>query len=269
LQTPAGSFPPAPSPKRRIAIVLLQDESGFAANSFGSADGLGGRAGNLLAFHLGKSGEFIVLHGRDGNPRAANALISGSVVEFDARIDSADTGGYPAGIRKARAKVAIRMVDPANGAILFSDSGEAETRKAPRPGMDADGSRLGEHGPEAALQDQALEVAIVKLASRLAASLRARPWRASILEVARGKVVIAAGSRAGIRSGQELRIVRPGRQVKEPTSGVVLELPGEEVGRIKVISQFGTGEWDEGSVCEVLSGNGFARTDYVSLEEGL
>jgi curli biogenesis system outer membrane secretion channel CsgG len=269
LETPAGTFPPVPSPKRRIAIVLLQDEAGFASDAFGNADDLGRRAGGLLAFHLGKSGEFIVHHGRDADPGAANALISGSVVEFDARIDSSDTGGYPAGIRKARAKVAIRMVDPANGAILFSDSGEAETRKAPRPET-APGERLGgDRGTEAALQDQALEVAIVKLASRLAASLRARPWRASILEVAQGKVVIAAGSRAGIRSGQELRIVRPGRQVKEPTSGVVLELPGEEVGRIKVISQFGSGEWDEGSVCEVLSGKGFARTDYVSLEEGL
>ncbi|MDQ3001658.1 MAG: CsgG/HfaB family protein [Fibrobacterota bacterium] len=249
-----GASPSCPVPKRRIAIILLKDESGFAANAFGKVNDLGRQAGDLLALHLGKSGEFIVLHGRDRvPPQAAYALISGSVVELDARIDSSEAGEYPAGIRKAHAKVAINMVDPVNGAILFSDSDEADTRKAPLPDT-ASG---------------ALEVAIVKLAARLAATLRSRPWRARILEVSQGKVVIGAGTRAGIMPGQELRIVRPGRQVKEPTSGVILELPGEEVGRIKVVSQFGTGEWDEGSECTILSGKGFARTDYVSLEEGL
>lgn len=254
LNHPPASSPPGPAPKRRIAIVLLGDQSGFASDALGNVDDLGREAGDLLAFHLGKSGEFIVLYcGERAPPQSANAHISGSVVEFDARIDSSEAGEYPAGIHKAHAKVTLRMVDPANGAILFSDSGEAETRKAPL--LDTTSG--------------ALEVAIVKLTARLAASLRTRPWRASIMEAAQGKVVIAAGNRAGILPGQELRIIRPGRQVKEPTSGVVLELPGEEVGRIQVVSQFGTGEWDEGSVCRVLSGNGFARTDYVSLVEGL
>jgi hypothetical protein len=104
---------------------------------------------------------------------------------------------------------------------------------------------------------------------KMAASLRDQPWRAGIVEVGNGKLVIAAGARAGLKPGQELRIVRQGRRVREPSSGIVVELPGDDVGRIRIVSQFGTDDADEGSVCDILSGENITRADRVELDEGM
>jgi hypothetical protein len=238
----------------------------------------GSLAGLLLAHRLSESGEFLVLKrgqlgdmdrneglpGREPEVIGITAFIHGSVKALSVSADSepgepgADGG---TGRRWARALLAVRLDDPLTGAVLFSDSAEGVSAMQT-------GGLIGFHQGRAdtALPELALAAALGKLVDRMSAALRAQPWRAGILEAGPHKVVIAAGARAGLRPGQELRIVRQGRRVKEPASGIVLELPGRVVGRVRVLSQFGSGDLDEGSVCALLEGKDITVADRVELD---
>ncbi len=273
--TVAASSPP----KRRVALVRCEDRSGFPAHGLGAGEAPEGLAGNLLLAGLIAGGECIVLkrgglgdmdrvageQGREPEVIGVTAFIYGTVDKLSLRVDAPEVGSSAAVPRSAHAKVSVRMVDPLTGVTFFSESGEAESVPAPTrlfgflTAADADST----------LPERALRAAVDKLVGSMAASLRGQPWRAGILEAGPGKIVIAAGARAGLRPGQELRIVRPGMRIKDPASGVLIELPGEAVGRIKVVSQFGTGELDEGSVCSLIQGSGITKADRVELDEGL
>jgi curli biogenesis system outer membrane secretion channel CsgG len=268
---------PFTSPKRRVALVRFEDHSGFPAVALRNGEDAGSLAGLLLAERLSQSGEFLVLKrgqlgdmdrgeglpGREPEVIGVSAFIHGSVKGLRVVADSLPgENGKPAW-RSARASLAVRLADPLTGAIFFADSAEGVSAMQ-------SGGLIGFHQGRAdtALPELALAAAIGKLADRVAASLRAQPWRAGILEAGPDKVIIAAGARAGIKPGQELRIVRQGRRVKEPSSGIVLELPGRVVGRVRVLSQFGSGDLDEGSVCALLEGKDITVADRVELDEG-
>lgn len=277
---PEGS-PPATHTdlKRRIALVRVEDHSAFPDHGLGAGEDPEGVAGALLIAGMAAGGECVVLksgqlgdmdrvagvQGREPEVIGVTAFLYGSVDKLGILYDAPDVGASLTIPRLAHAKVTVRMVDPLTGVTFFSESGEADAIPEPprffRTGPAAD--------PDSSLPKRALRAAVDKLVASMAVSLRAQPWRAGILDVAEGKVVIAAGARAGLRPGRELRIVRPGKRLREPTSGVLIELPGEEVGRIKVVSQFGTGELDEGSVCALLRGNGITKADRVErIEDG-
>jgi hypothetical protein len=248
--------------KRRIALVRVEDHSAFREHG-GHGQGLGAGedpaalAGALLVAGMAAGGECIVLksgqlgdmdrvagvQGREPEVIGVTAFLYGSVDKLN----------------MAHAKVSVRMVDPLTGAAFFFESGEADAAAEPSGFLRAAPAA----DPDSSPPKRALRAAVDKLVASMSVSLRARPWRAGILKAADGKVVIAAGARAGLRPGRELRVVRPGKRLREPTSGVVIELPGEEVGRIKVLSQFGTGELDEGSVCVLLKGSGITQGDWV------
>ncbi|MDB5105977.1 MAG: curli production assembly protein CsgG [Fibrobacteres bacterium] len=284
-----AASPAAKGPKRRVAIVRVEDVSGYGSGQIRMPEDPGILAGDMLFFHLARSGEFMVL-GRGGRDPAgagtapgdsesgftgANALVYGTVLEYG--IDAgALIPGEPAGKLAAHAKVAVRMMDPLTGMAFYSDTVEADAAQAQGPGSDAGTTRIFRRSSRSAnaidgasLKDRALNAAIASLASDMAASLRSHPWRAGILDVAPGNVVISAGARAGLRPGQELRLIRPGRRFREPSSGVFLELPGDEVGRIKVLTQYGTGNFDDVSVCAIVRGDSITRADRVELGEGL
>jgi hypothetical protein len=263
----------ASEPKRRIAIVRVEDRSGFPARSLGGEDA-GSLAAAMLADALAERGGITVLKrgqlgdmdsgagrpGRDPEVIGVNAFIYLTVTRLAVQRDSAKDSLSRPLVRSARAAVAARLIDPLIGSAFFSGSREAVCLPRAHP-------LFGASRSDSLLPKLALLAAVDSLAGRMAASLASQPWRAGILDVAPGKVVIAAGARAGLRSGQELRIVRQGKRIKEPSSGVVIELPGEAVGRVRVVSQFGSGDLDEGSVCALLEGTGITRADRVELEE--
>jgi hypothetical protein len=262
--------------KRRIALVRVEDRSAFPDHGLGAGEEPSDVAAALVVAGMAAGGECVVLksgqlgdmdrvagvQGREPEVIGVTAFLYGSVEKLSILYDAPDVGASLAIPRLAHAKVSMRMVDPLTGVVFFSESGEAEAVPEPprffRSGPSSD--------PDSTLPKRALRAAVDKLVASMTVSLRAQTWRAGILDVSEGKVVIAAGARAGLRPGRELRVVRPGKRLREPTSGVVIELPGEQVGRIKVVSQFGTGELDEGSVCALLSGTGITKADRVEAD---
>ena len=79
---------------------------------------------------------------------------------------------------------------------------------------------------------------------------------------------IGAGKSSGVKVGDILVVNKPGKQVKNPTTGAMIQLPGTPVGKVQVVSQFGNSPVEEGSICTVLSKTEEILKEYEIVAEG-
>jgi curli biogenesis system outer membrane secretion channel CsgG len=284
-QTPVGQItqaaPPAaelqkPGLKHRIAIASFEDKTGYGNNLFGATDDLGTQSSDILASHLIKTGDFVVLEreklgnlksendlqGKESNIAGCTALIFGSVTEFGTKTEHQDAGLSKSKVQTAHAKVTIRMVDPSTGQAFFSEFGEADAKNETNQVLGFGGSA----GYDATLTDKALNAAITKLVGNILNNLRSRQWKAPVLDIEAGQVFIGAGSRTGVKVGQALLVMKPGKKIKNPATGVMMELPGSQIGKIQVVSLFGDSDLNEGAICSVQQGQGITKDCYVISE---
>ena len=85
-----------------------------------------------------------------------------------------------------------------------------------------------------------------------------RPWKAYFLTVDDGSIFISGGQSQGINVGNTFIVKEKGKSVKNPQTGMMMELPGKAVGKIKVllsggdmpINEFSVVEFTEGSIDE-------------------
>lgn len=273
----AGSAGPAlgAGPKHRIAIASFEDKSGYGSNLFGTLDDLGTQAADILASHLTKTGQFVVLEreklgdlrnenqlqGKADNFAGVTALIFGSVTEFGTKTEHMDKGLAQSKAQVAHAKVTIRLVDPHTGQSFYAEFGEADARKESNQVLGFGASS----GYDATLTDKALNGAITKLTGNILSTLKGRTWIAPILEVQEGQVFVGAGTRSNLKVGQTLAVMRPGKTVKNPGTGALMELPGTRTATLKVVSQFGDSDLSEGSVCSVVEGSDIKKEYHVTL----
>ncbi len=261
--------------KRRIAIAKFEDKSGYGKNLFGVIDDIGTQSSDILASHLIKTGEFIILERENidalnkenalQNESAAymnaNALIFGSVTEFGTKTEYEDHGLSKSKVQTAHAKVTVRLVDPKTGVAFYSEFGEARAQKEVSQVLGFGSSA----GYDATLTDKALNGSIVKLVGNILSNLRNRPWTTSVLDVQEGNVFIGAGKKSGLTIGDILIVKAPGKRIKNKKTGAYIELPGKEVGTIKVISQFGDTDVNEGSICSIIFNTGIKAEHNVEL----
>jgi len=248
--------------KHRLAVAKFEDKSGYGSNLFGQTNDVGAQASDILASHLAKTGEFVVLE-RQNLPDlekedalqnkasqlvGVSALIYGAVTELGTKTEWTDAGVSQTKIQTAHAKVTIRLVDPVTGVVLYSEFGEANARKESTQTMGF-GSKASY---DATLVDEALNGAIAKLTGNVLNNLRNLPWKAPVVEVAEGQVFIGAGKSTGLKIGNVLTVEKPGKQVPNPMTGAMMTLPGTTIGHVEVVSFFGNNEVDEGAVCRVV-----------------
>lgn len=266
----------AEGPKHRIAIASFEDKSGYGSNLFGTMDDLGTQASDILASHLIKTGQFVILEreklgdlknenqlqGKADSFVGVTALVFGSVTEFGTKTEHMDKGLAKSKMQTAHAKVTIRLVDPATGESFFAEFGEADAQKESNQVLGFGASS----GYDATLTDRALNGAIAKLTGNILGTLKGRPWSAPILDVQEGQVFVGAGTRSNLKVGQTLAVMKPGKKIKNPTTGALVELPGTRTARLKVVSQFGDSDLSEGSVCSVVDGSDIQKDYHVILE---
>jgi curli biogenesis system outer membrane secretion channel CsgG len=266
----------ASGPKHRIAIASFEDKSGYGSNFFGVIDDLGTQASDILASHLTQSGQFVVLEraklndlknenqlqGKENGFVGVTALIFGSVTEFGTKTELMDQGLAKSKVQVAHAKVTIRLVDPSTGQSFYAEFGEADARKETSQVLGFGSSA----GYDATLSDKALNGAVTKLVGNILKTLKGRPWEAPILDIQDGQIFVGAGSRANLKVGQTLAVMKPGKKVKNPSSGALVALPSTRVAGLKVVSQFGDNELSEGSICQLVDGADVKPEYYVTLE---
>jgi curli biogenesis system outer membrane secretion channel CsgG len=252
--------------KRKVAIARFSNETTHG-NSFlldSHNDRVGKQAMDILASRLTETGKFIMLERSDldkinkeknlshlsDKVIGANYLIIGSVSQFG-RESSSEIGIFSRNRKQiARATVNIRLVDVKTGQIVFSQegSGKAESEANSIFGV---GDKSGYNS---SLDDQALSAAISKVISNLIENLMNTPWHSYLLGEQNNLYIMAGGKSQGIQIGDTFAVTTQGKRVKNPQTGMNIQLPGNKIATIKVVSSTGTGE-NEVSFCSLDSGS--------------
>jgi curli biogenesis system outer membrane secretion channel CsgG len=265
--------------KRKVAIARFSNETKHG-NSFlldKNNDRIGKQASDILAARLTESGKFLMFERQDlsiikaeqdlanidTKTVGADFLIIGSVSEFG-RTTTSEVGIFSRNKKqKANATVNVRLVDVTTGQIIFSQEGSGEAL--------SEANRVfgvGETaGYNSKLDDKALSAAISKLVSNLIENLLDRPWVAYILDAQGNQIIVSGGKSQGLKLGDELKVLKRGRIVKNPQTGLEIELPREDVAKLKVISFTGSGN-NEVSICNLSSGSITGiKTDQLIVQE--
>ena len=250
--------------KRKVAIARFSNESKYGKGIFYNKekDPLGKQTMDILSSKLGSTGKFILLERSDINLVEgendfskinvnADYLIIGSLSEFGRNVTS-DVGVFSRSKKqKAYAKVNIRLVEVKTGMIVFSEEGAGEAFLEENSTMGG-GSRAGH---DSSINDKAIDAAISKLVNNLVEKLTDKPWRSFILSESDGTYIISGGESQGLKVGDIFNVLIKGKEVKNPQTGMLIELPGKQIGKVKILSSLGDTIESEVSICSLVSGN--------------
>ncbi|HBG64933.1 MAG TPA: penicillin-binding protein activator LpoB [Treponema sp.] len=255
--------------KRKVAIARFSNETEYAKGAFydKNNDPLGKQALDILSTRLASSGKFILLERADADAIqkeleysgrtdtaqkvGADYLIIGSVTEFG-RKNTGETGVFSQTKRQTvQAGVSIRLVDVSTGEVIYAEEGkgEAETEATTVLGYGA------QAGYDATLSDKAISAAISQLVDNVINNCMDRPWKSYILSADDGMLIMAGGAKQGVKPGDVYGVYERGRQVKNPQTGMMIEIPGKKVGEVSVISTGGSSVSDEFAIISVASGS--------------
>lgn len=254
--------------KRKVAIVRFGNEAQYGKSAlFGTNNTYNAekQATDILSAKLTQSGKFILLersdldkinkeiqtHNLESLNIGADYLIVGSVSEFG-RKNISDTGVFSRSkIQIAYAKVNVRLIEVKTGQIIFAQEGTGEAKSEAGTAFG-----VGKHvGYDSTLNDKAISTAISSLVDGIMRNLLNKPWKSFILSKERGSVLIAGGERQGLKIGDVFSVYKKGKNIKNPQTGMMIELPGTKIASIRVVSQFGSTYTDEGSVCQIIEGS--------------
>ena len=98
-----------------------------------------------------------------------------------------------------------------------------------------------------------------------------KPWKSYFLAYEEDAIIIAGGNSQGIEPGMQFVVKTIGKQVKNPQTGIMVSLPGKEIGTIEVLSTGGDTPETEYAIVRMVSGeiDGNNLSDYVIEELGL
>ena len=254
--------------KRKVAIARFSNETEYAKGAFYDKenDPLGKQAVDILSTKLTSSGKFILLERADADliekelkysglsesaqKVGADYLIIGSVTQFG-RKNTGETGVFTQTKRQiVQAGVSVRLVDVSTGEIIYAEEGlgEAETEASTVLGFG------GQAGYDATLSDKAISSAISQLVENVINKCMDNPWKSYILSYDADGMVIAGGAKQGVKPGNVFQVYQRGKKVKNPQTGMEMELPGKQIGSVTVISTGGSTVTNEYSFVQYSGG---------------
>jgi curli biogenesis system outer membrane secretion channel CsgG len=252
--------------KRKVAIARFTNETKHG-NSFlldKNDDKIGKQAMDILSARLTQTGQFLMFERADlgkieteqniakvnTDIIGADYLIIGSVSEFGRKATS-EVGIFSRNLKQeANATVNIRLIDVTTGQIVFSQEGSGSSMSEANRVFGV-GERAGYNS---SIDDKALSAAISKLVSNLVENLMDKPWVAYILDQQNGQVIVTGGKSQGLKIGDKLKAMKRGRIVKNPQTGIKIELPRTEAAKLTVAAFSGDGN-NEISICTITGGS--------------
>lgn len=237
--------------KRKVAIGRFSNETQYAKGIFYDKenDPMGKQALDILSSKLASSGKFILLERSDlsslleecqknGNGSAtigADYMIIGSITEFG-RKNTGKNGVFSSQkTQTVEAAVAIRLVDVSTGLIIYSDEAKGSAELTTKTTMGVGGSASF----DATLSDKAISEAIGQLVENIINKCTNNPWKTYVISSDSDGTLIAGGKSQGVKEGMTFAIKTKGKKVKNPQTGIMINLPGKQVGTATVISTGG------------------------------
>ena len=244
--------------KRKVAIGRFSNETQYGKGLFYDRDNdpMQKQATDFLMAKLSQSGKFILLERSDldalvaekgdgMNKINADYLIVGSITKYGRKTEGQQKIISSTKTQTVEAGVSIRIVDAATSLVIYSEEAEgyAETTSKEVLGVG------GEAGFDATLSDKAISAAISQLVENIIKKCTDQPWKSYILAVDEGNYIISGGASQGLMPGDVFNVYSRGKKVKNPQSGIDVELPGKKIGTVKVEMSMGDTPETEISFC--------------------
>ncbi len=237
--------------KRKVAIGRFTNETQYAKGIFYDKenDPMGKQALDILSSKLASSGKFILLERSDLNTLleecqkggggastiGADYMIIGSITEFG-RKNTGKNGVFSSQkTQTVEAAVAIRLVDVSTGLIIYSDEGKGSAELTTKTTMGVGGSASF----DATLSDKAISEAIGQLVENIINKCTNTPWKTYLISCDADGTIIAGGQSQGIKEGMTFALRTKGKKVKNPQTGIMINLPGKQVGTATVLATGG------------------------------
>ncbi len=237
--------------KRKVAIGRFSNETQYAKGIFYDKenDPMGKQALDILSSKLAASGKFLLLErsdlatlleeaqkGDNGlSTIGADYMIIGSITEFGRK--NVGKNGVFTNVKTqiVEAAVAIRLVDVSTGLIIYSDEGKGSAEITTKTTMGVG----GQASYDATLSDKAISEAINQLVENIINKCTDKPWRTYFLSYDNDAQLIAGGASQGIKEGDVFAVKTKGKKVKNPQTGMMIELPGKQIGTVSVSATSG------------------------------
>jgi len=233
---------------------------------------MGKQALDILSAKLAASGKFLLMERSDLaqlleeakksesglQTIGADYMIIGSITEFGRKNTGKEGVFTSTKMQTVEAAVAIRLVDVSTGLIVYSDEAKGQAQITTK-------STLGVGGRadyDATLSDKAISEAIGQLVENIINKCTDKPWRTFFLTYDADAQMIAGGASQGIKEGDVFAVKTKGKKVKNPQSGVMIELPGKQIGTVTVTATGGDTPETEYSFVEY---NGSTAIDATKL----
>jgi curli biogenesis system outer membrane secretion channel CsgG len=199
---------------------------------------------------------------RVGEVRGADFTLMGDIVAFG-RDDRRNSGGLVVGVPgaaggaggykatdKAVVVLSYRLVDNETSEILTAGEARGESKRSSKGGFagmfvggvlvgggfSSNASNFAETIIGEAVMDACdkLSQDLNQRGSEAASSAKTVDIDALVADVSGGTITVNAGSQAGIRMGQKLTVYHKGKEIKDPTTGEVLDVQVTPIGSLVI-----------------------------------
>ena len=244
--------------KRKVAIGRFSNETQYGKGIFYDKENepMGKQALDILSSKLAQSEKFILLERSDLNllvqesgdgmkKIGADYIILGSITEFGRKNEGQQKVFSNTKVQTVEAGVSIRIVDTYTGLIIYSDEAKGMAEASTKEVMGIG----GQAGFDATLSDKAISAAISQLVENVINKCTDKPWKSYILSVEDGNYIISGGTSQGLAAGDTFNVYLKGKVVKNPQTGMDVELPGKKIGVVTVSMSVGDTPENEISFC--------------------
>ena len=197
-----------------------------------------------------------------GRLLGVDAIITGSITQFGRDDKSTNVGGSAVGgitrrfgiggvgKKESKAVVAItaRIINTDTAEILAATTGNGESKRSGTVLLGAGGSSDTAAGGNVDMSSgnfantilgEAVGQAVISVATQLqekAGQLSARVVKIDglVADATGGELVLNVGSKAGVKVGDRLMVVRTGREIRDPSSGKVIRRTEESLGEVVI-----------------------------------
>lgn len=231
--------------KRKVAIGRFSNETQYGKGAFYDKknDPMRKQGLDILSAKLQQSGKFILLEredldvlvneaGAEMQKIGADYIILGSITEFGRKNQGQEKFLSSSKTQIVEAGVSIRIVEAATGLIVYSDEAKGVSETTTKEVMGFGGTA----GYDATLSDKAISDALSQLVENIINECTDSPWRSYILDIDdENNYIISGGASQGLAAGDKFSVYSKGKIVKNPQSGMNVELPGKKIGTVTVV----------------------------------
>lgn len=247
--------------KRKVAIGRFSNETQYGKGLFYDRenDPMRKQALDILSAKLVQSEKFILLERDDleilfqeGQMQEVNAdfLILGSITQFGRKTEGHSGVFKSSKQQTAEAVVSVRLVDVSTGLIVYAEEAKGYAENTTKKVLGVGGSS----NYDATLSEKAISAAISQLVENIINKCMDKPWRGYILSCDEGQYILSGGASQGIEKGDKFHVYQKGKKVKNPQTGMTVELPGNKVGELTVTGSYGDLPENEISFCSYQGG---------------